>query len=439
MTALPSSPVLDTTADSGSARSSARIRPESAGFIVLLSALGGLTPLSIDMGLPALQAISHSLIVPPASAALTLSFFLIGFAFGPVVLGPISDRFGRRPVLLAGLSLFAVAGIGCALASSLSALLFWRLLEGIGAGAGSTLSLAIVRDLFDGATARVRLSYVGTIGSFAPMLAPTLGAIVLAFLGWRSIYGFLGTAGFALLATIYFGFKESHPNPDVTALQPKRIAANYARIFTNRICLGYALVVSFNFGSMFSYISSSPLVMMGVLGVSPTYYGWTFAATALGIMTGAFINGRLNRRGVPAATLLVAGLILSTLSALSLLAVSYSAHAAVQTILPLLVLNTFSIGFIGPNATQGVMQPLPDMAGVAAAVMGSMRMVVGATAGFIVAFLFDNKTAHAMAESMCLFSFAALTAYLAVVRVAERAAAVLKATSPAIEASQINA
>jgi DHA1 family bicyclomycin/chloramphenicol resistance-like MFS transporter len=399
---------------------SLHLRPDSVVFIVFLSALGGLTPLSIDMGLPALQTIGHSLDVAPASASLTLSFFVAGFAFGPMVLGPLSDRFGRRPILLVGLSTFAAAGLGCALAPSLDLLLVWRLLEGIGAGAGSTLALAIVRDLFDGATARARLSYVATIGSLAPMLAPTLGAIVLRFYGWRAIYGFLAMAGLILFLTAFFGFRESHRTADKNALQPGRLAANYARIFKNRDCLGYALIVALNFGCMFSYISSSPLVMMGVLGVSPTSYGWTFAATALGIMSGAFTNGRLSARGIRATTLLTIGLGLSAISSLSLLAISYSDWARVATILPILVLNTFAIGFVGPNATQGVMHPLPDIAGVASAVLGSMRMVVAASAGVIVSLLFDNRSAHAMAESMTLFSGASLLVYLSVVRRAER-------------------
>jgi DHA1 family bicyclomycin/chloramphenicol resistance-like MFS transporter len=407
-----------------------RIRPDSIVFIILLSALGGLTPLSIDMGLPALQAIGHSLQVSPASAALTLSLFLVGFAFGPVILGPLSDRFGRRPILLAGCSLFALAGIGCAVASSLPVLLFWRLLEGIGAGAGSTLSIAIVRDLFDGATARSRLSYVATVGSIAPMIAPTLGAIVLAWLGWRAIYGFLAAAGLLLFAAVLIGFAESHSKIDKAALHPGRLAANYERIFRNPKCLGYTLVAALNFGCMFSYISSSPLVMMGVLGVSPSHYGWTFAATALGIMAGAFINGRLNARGFSPSTLLNFGLGLSLISALSLLVISFTSAASVTTILPLLVVNTFSVGFIGPNATQGVMHPVPDIAGVASAVLGSMRMLTGALAGVIVAFLFDTHTAHAMSESMTFFSLASLAVYAGIVRRAERSA-----VRPVIESS----
>lgn len=397
-----------------------RLRPDSIAFIVFLSALGGLTPLSIDMGLPALQAISRTLQVSPASAALTLSLFLCGFAFGPVVLGPLSDRFGRRPILLAGCGLFALAGVGCALATSLPVLLIWRLLEGIGAGAGSTLSIAIVRDLFDGPTARSRLSYIATVGSIAPMIAPTLGAIVLGFLGWRSIYGFLAVAGLVLFGSVLVGFSESHPAIDASALHPIKLATNYARIFRHRVCLGYALVASLNFGCMFSYIASSPLVMMGVLGVSPTSYGWTFAATALGIMAGAFLNGRLNVRGFHASALLTFGLVLSVGSALGLLAISHTGAAYVATILPLLVVNTFSVGFIGPNATQGVMHPMPDIAGVASAVLGSMRMFTGALAGAIVSFIFDGHTAHAMADSMTLFSLASLVVYWIVVRAGER-------------------
>jgi DHA1 family bicyclomycin/chloramphenicol resistance-like MFS transporter len=401
-------------------RTAMRLRPESLGYIVFLSALGGITPLSIDMGLPALAAMGKSLHVTAASAGLTLSFFLGGFAFGPVILGPLSDRFGRRPVLLSGMGIFALAGIGCALATSLQALLLWRLLEGIGAGAGSTLSLAIVRDLFDGATARVRLSYVGTVGTVAPMIAPTLGGLVLAFAGWRSIYGFLALAGFLLLAAIAVGFKETHRGIDSTALQPRRLVENYARIFRNPITLGYTLVGALSFGCMFSYITSSPLVMIGVLGVSPTRYGLTFAATALGIMSGGFINGRLSRRRVAANTLLTFGLSLSLLSAVSLILVSHARLASITTILPLLVLNTFCAGFISPNAAQGALHPMPDIAGAASAVLNSTRMLAGAVAGLLASFFFDGRSAHAMAELMTLFSAASFVVYFGLVCPAER-------------------
>ena len=397
-----------------------RLRPESLAFLLFISALGGITPLSIDMGLPALEAIGRSLQIAPASAALTLSFFLVGFAFGPIVLGPLSDRFGRRPILLAGCALFVVAGIGCALTPSLPVLLFWRLLQGIGAGAGSTLSLAIVRDSFEGAAARAQLSYVSTVGAVAPMIAPILGAMVLALGGWRSIYGFLSVTGLALLLTVYFCFRETHHATDSTALHPRRLLANYARIFRNPISLGYTLVAALSFGCMFSYVSSSPLVMMSVLGVTPSAYGWTFAATAFGIMTGAFINGRLNTRGISGAALLQFGLTLSLATALVLLAISFSGYVSIATILPVLVLNTFCAGFIGANANHGVMHPMPDIAGVASAVLGSTRMLTGAAASVLISVIFDGHTAHAMAMAMTGFALASFAAYWLIVRVAER-------------------
>jgi DHA1 family bicyclomycin/chloramphenicol resistance-like MFS transporter len=398
------------------ARGAMHFRPASIAFIFFLSALGGITPLSIDTGLPALSAVGTSLHVPPSSAGLTLSFFLGGFAFGPVFLGPLSDRFGRRPVLLAGMSVFALAGIGCALASSLSVLLFWRLLAGIGAGAGSTLSLAIVRDLFDGAEARVRLSYVGTVATVAPMIAPTLGALILYYAGWRNIYGFLAFAGLLLLAAVFLGFKESHAAVDSSAIQPRRLIANYVRIFRHPVVLGYMLIGALSFGCMFSYITSSPLVMIGVLGVSPAFYGFTFAATALGIMGGAFVNGRLSARGVRGKTLLKVGLTASALSAVALVLVSHSPFVSLSSLLPLLVLNTFCGGLIGPNVAQGALHPMPEIAGATSAVLGSMRMLFGATAGILVSWLFDGHSAHAMTEMMGLFSITSLLVYHALVR-----------------------
>lgn len=401
-----------------------RIRPESFAFTLLLSALGGLTSLSIDMGLPALVIIGHGLHVSPSLVGLTLGVFLTGLALGPLVLGPISDKLGRRPVLLGGCVLFTVAGAGCAVAHSFPALLIWRFLAGAGAGVGSALSLAMVRDLFDGAVARVRLSYVSTVGTLAPMIAPALGGLVLVEAGWRAIYGLLAGVGAVLLVIVVVGLEETLDQPDSHALEMRQLLANYGHFLGNRLCLGYSLVGSLIFGCMFSYVSSSPLVMMGLLGVSPGRYGWTFAATALGIMAGAFVNGRLNKRGVPAATLLIVGLVALTLINFILVASVFCGWTCLGLILPLLVANAAAFGMIGPNATQGALHPMPDMAGIAAAIFGSARMLTGALASALTAYLVaafhESASGKVMAVSMVLFSIAALTAYLGLVRPAER-------------------
>ncbi|MEH1769534.1 multidrug effflux MFS transporter [Nostoc sp.] len=391
-----------------------RIRPNTLSFTVFLGALSALPPLSIDMGLPAFPTISEALRASSGSVGLTLSLFMLGFALAQLVFGPLSDRFGRKPVLLFGCGLFTLAGAACAVAPSIGSLIAWRLVQGAGAGAGMVMTLAIVRDLFEGATARAQLSYVNLVMSVAPMIAPTIGGIVLMVAGWRAIYGTLAIAGLLLVLSIV-GLSESIGHRDVNAIQPVRLIKNYGRILTNPICLGYALVNAFNFGCMFAYVAGSPLVMLKVFGVSTTTYGWLFASTAFGIMTGSFLNGRLSIRGVLPSRLLTVGLVTATASAIALVIVSVSGAAQVITLMPLLVVNTFCRGIISPNAMHGAIQPVPESAGVAAAVIGFMQMLAGAVASGLVAFLFDGHTAIAMSSVMAIFAIASFAAYFGLV------------------------
>src|SRR5215207_4839166 len=163
-----------------------RLRPHSPAFTILLGALVTLASFATDMGLPVLAATAASLGVTPADAALTLSVFLAGFALGPLAFGPLSDHFGRRPVLLVGCALFAVCGALAAFSTSLGALLAWRVAMGAGAGGCQVLVLAMVRDLFTGSEARVRQSYVNLASGVAPIIAPTLGVAVATQGGWRA-------------------------------------------------------------------------------------------------------------------------------------------------------------------------------------------------------------------------------------------------------------
>jgi MFS transporter, DHA1 family, multidrug resistance protein len=398
-----------------------RIRPNSLGFTLLLGALAALPPLAIDMGLPALAALGTSFNASSAATGLTLSLFMAGFAIAQLVFGPFSDRYGRRPILLVGCGVFALANLMCAIAPSMNALIVWRFIAGAGAGAATVLEMAIVRDLFEGSAARAQFSYINLVMSIAPMIAPTIGAGVLFIADWRSIYGVLAVAGFVLLITIAIGFGESIPRCDKTAIAPHRLVNSYLRVLSDRICVGYALVNGLSFGCLFAYVAGSPLVLIDVLGISTTVYGWVFASTALATMAGSFLNGRLSVRGVPPSRLLKVGLRLAVVSAIALLLVSISNNVRVVTLMPLLVLNTFCFGLIAPNAKHGALQPLPDVAGVAAAVLGFMQMLLGGTfASALVAFLYDGQTATAMTSVMTLFALAAISAYTTIVRPAEK-------------------
>ncbi|MFN6494855.1 MAG: multidrug effflux MFS transporter [Nostoc sp. DedQUE03] len=397
-----------------------RIKPNSLNFTILLGAIAALPPLSIDMGLPAFPKIGISLNASPGAVGLTLSLFMLGFAIAQLFFGPLSDRYGRRPILIIGCGLFTLAGAACALAPSIITLVAWRLIQGAGAGAGMVMTLAIVRDLFDGPVARAQLSYVNLVMGVAPMIAPTIGSFLLAIAGWRTIYGILAVGGLLLLLSVTLGLNESLANYDEDAIKPSRLIKNYRRILSNQICLGYVLVNALSFGCMFTYVAGSPLVLINVFKVPITIYAWLFASTAFGIMVGSFLNGRLSIRGVSPSRLLTFGLMTAVISSVALAIISISGAAQVITLMPLLVLNTFCLGIISPNAIHGAIQPLPEIAGVAAATVGFVQMFCGALASALVAFLYDGRTAIAMCSLMAVFAIASLIAYIGLARPAER-------------------
>ena len=388
-----------------------RFKPNSLGFTIILGVLAALLPLSIDMGLPGFPAIGSSLNASPASVGLTLSLFMAGYAISQLAFGPLSDRYGRKPVLLAGCGLFAFASAACAIAPSINALVAWRFFQGAGAGAGATLMLAMVRDLFEGATARVQLSYISLVINIAPIIAPTIGVGILAIANWRSIYGLLAVGGLILLLAIALGLDESIKSRDLNAIKPHRLIGNYLRVLNNRVFIGYALVDALSFGCLFAYVAASSLVMINVLGISTTTYGLIFALTGIGIVAGSFLSGLLNNRGVPSSRLLGFGLVISATSAITLVLVSMTGAAQLLTLLPLLIINTFCYGLIAPNAIHHALESVEDTAGSAAASIGFLEMLGGSLASVLVSFLFDGHTVNVMSEVMALFAIAALATY----------------------------
>ena len=394
--------------------------PKSAKFTLLLGALVTLASFATDMGLPVLAATALSLGVAPATAALTMSVFMAGFALGPLVMAPISDRFGRRRFLLAGCAAFALFGALGAFAGSLAALLLWRLIMGAGAGTVQVLVVATVRDNFSGAEARVRQSYVNLAAGMAPIVAPTLGVAIASVGGWRSIYAALSGAGVFLLALVALFLYDGDRTPMGRDLSVKGTLHNYARVLRHPISLGYSLVVALCFGCLFAYVSGSSLVLIGLMGVSQRTYGVLFAGTSLGLVAGSLINARLNRHGVSHRLLIRIGLCVITGVALALFALSFTTYLGPALIVSLIVISHVGHGIVRANAAQGALEPLPDIAGVAAAVITGLQMVVGAAASAVAAALFDGRTAIGMSATMSFCALGALSAYAFIVRPAER-------------------
>lgn len=394
--------------------------PDTLAFTVLLGTLGALPPLSIDMALPALSLIATTLHRSLPDVTLTLSLFMAGFATAQLFFGPLSDRFGRRPILIAGCALFSVASGVCAFASSLEMLLAARFVEGCGAGAGMVMVFAMVRDLFAGPAGRTKLSFVNIVLNVAPMIAPALGAGILFVLPWQAIYGVLGVGGAVLTLVLWFGLDETlkHPAPD--ALNAVRIVMNYAQVMRTRLCIGYILVNGLSFGCMFAYVTGSSFLMIQLLGLSATGYAITFACTALGIIGGSHLCGLLSKRRVAAVWPLTLGLAGTLLHSVGLLTLTLSGNIRLELLLPALVGCTFSFGLVTPNAAHGAMHALPRNAGVTGAALGFFQIALGSAGSALVAELSDGSTILSMSAVMAAFAAAAMLAYFWLVRPAER-------------------
>ena len=397
-----------------------RLNPHSLRFTLLLAALVTLASFATDMGLPVLAETAQSLRVTPATAALTMSVFMIGFAFGPLVIAPVSDRFGRRPIILIGCATYSVFGALGAFSTTLSALLAWRLLMGVGAGTAQVLVIATVRDLFTGREARTRQSYVNLAAGLAPMIAPTLGAWIASLGGWRAIYAVLAAGGLVLFVLAARHLAETAPRSDGTTLTFRGTFRNYGRVLSHPVTIGYALIVALCFGCLFAYVSGSSLVLIGVMGVSQQLYGLLFAVTSLGLVVGAFANARLNRHGVSHVVLISAGLCVIVAVACALLLLAATRHLSAPVLVSLVVLSFIGHGIVRPNAVQGALEPMPEIAGVAGAMLTGLQMIVGALASAIAATLFDGRSALAMTGTMAVCASAAGAVYAFVVRPGER-------------------
>ena len=386
-----------------------RVPRDSRLFIVLLASVVMLPSLSIDSCLASLTNIGSSLHVPPSAAALVLSLFMAGFGVGQATFGPLCDRFGRRPALLAGCVVFTVAAFGCGISPSIGSLVTWRFFQGIGAAAGPVISFAIVRDLFVGAAARKRFAYVGVVATLAPIIAPTLGGLISSWTGWRGVFYFLALGGVLLGAIIVLCLEESIARRDRQALFLGNISANCWRVISHRVCRTYVIIGGLSFGGLFAYVSGSAFVFIEIFKLDQRVFGALFALNALGIAIGAFAVARLINS--QPKQLISAGLAIALVASGILVLLTVRHALTPLSAMPFLMLNTFSIGIVSPNLVHGILEPVPEIAGVASSLFGSIRMIAGAISSELVAFCY-NGTPVAMTGVMLLFAVAAFGFWL---------------------------
>ena len=361
------------------------------------------------MGLPGIRLLQASLGANAVAGALTISLFFAGYGLAQLILGPLSDRIGRRPVLLGGMTLYTLAAAGAALAPSITVLLCCRFAQGLGAAGGTVLAFAIVRDVFSGAAGRAKLSTISMVFSIAPVIAPTLGGAMLLIGSWRAIYATMAGAGLLMTICAAIGLEESRrAGPQATGF--------YAPVLRQRRTLGYALASALNGSGILAFITGSPLVLMDGMGLSPQRFGVVFAIITAGILGGSWVNARLVRRHVPTVWPLGICLGLAVAAALGLCVVAALGRSSLESMVPLLLLTTFCRGVIAPNAIHAALEPVPNHAGAASAVIGSLGMLMGAFSGSIVGLLYPALGPGAMGVVMAGFASAALIVWLATER-----------------------
>lgn len=383
-----------------------RIAPKSRGFTVLLGLFAALPALSIDLSAPTLPLLPDALGTSRAVAGLTLSLFMVGFAAGQIGGGTLSDGQGRRPALLGGLAGFTIAGVACAMSLSGGALALSRLIQGFCAGVCSVVSFAMVQDLFDGNAARAKRSYVTTIFTAVPILAPALGSVLTDRFGWRSVHGLLAVAGALLLVITWIGVAESR-SPDLMPVPPIG-GGGTVRIWKDSpfVCLSVANALSY--GCIFAYIAGSPVVIIAQMGLSSAVFAAVFALTAIALAAGAWTSGRLSRRGIETTLLVNVSLLVAAGAALAMAAVALSGMAAGPIVVPLLMVILFTRGLIAPNMQHLAIERQRARAGAASAAVGVSQLMSGAIASAAVAVLLPVLGAGAVAYPMALLATAAL-------------------------------
>ncbi|MBA6413826.1 multidrug effflux MFS transporter [Parahaliea sp. F7430] len=366
------------------------LHPDSRWMLVLLAAMVSLGPLSIDMYLPAMPAMREALDTSVANIQLTLSAYLTGFAVFHLFCGPLADRFGRKPILIGGTAIFIIACIGCSLSTSVEQLIAFRLLQGLGACVGPTLSRAVTRDLFGPRRAAKALSIIAMLMALAPAVAPSLGSAMLIIFPWSSIFVFLAIYGLLMVYLVHYFLPESLPQRQ--SLHPLSIGRNYRELSVSPSFMVVALGCSLCYAAMMSYLAASGFVYLEMLGVPIQYFGLIFLTTVVGYFIGSASSAKLASH-FESDQVVRMGAILAASACLIMLTCSSIWPQSIWALMLPTMIYTASLGMVLPHAMNLALQPYPHMAGTASALFGFIQMGVSAAASGAVGLLLSDSPA----------------------------------------------
>lgn len=396
------------------------LRPGTFALTALLAALTAIGPLSTDMYLPSLPDIARALTASTAQVQLTISAYLIGFAVGQIIYGPISDRHGRKPVLLAALGLYSAATFICALSPSIDVLIAARALQALGGSGCIMVARAIVRDLYSGPRAGRELSVMGSVMALAPVVAPIVGGVLQTAFGWRSVFVTLVIAGVGGAIVIWLVLPETLRQKASEPVSPASMLRSYGIVVRHPAYLSYMALATGSYAGLFAWISGASFVLQNLYGLSPLDFGIAFALSAVGYLTGTNLATRFVMRlgldrtiGFGCGALAAGGLGMVASVALGF-------TSAFALVLPVAVYLA-GMGMVLPQSVAGAMTPFPERAGAASALFGFVQQSIAAMCGATVGALLGHD-AWPVAGAVAFMGVATLLLWAATRGIRGRAA-----------------
>lgn len=367
----------------------AAMAPRKPGLFVLVAATA-LAPVALNVFVPSLPGLRASLHIDYATAQLTLSIYLAAFAVAQLIIGPLSDRYGRRPVLLSGVALFVLASLGCALATSFEQLIAMRILQAAGGSSGIALARAVVRDMYDRDEAASKLGYVTMAMVVAPMVAPAIGGFLDQIGGWRTGFAFVAAFGAVVYVLSLAQMHETHHDRDGTA-GFVRLAHNSIILMRMPAFIGYSLNIAFSTATYLAFLAGAPFIVTDIIGGTPVDYGLYFIPVSIGYMFGNFLTGRLTMR-YGANRINIAGNLVSLTALGSLVSVILLDRLDLLTLFLPMALTSVGGGLIVPSGTTSAISVRPDIAGAGAGLTGFLQIGAGTLATLAVSVLHDGTT-----------------------------------------------
>lgn len=378
-------------------------------LVLLIGGMSALNPVAIDSFLPAVPEIAKELAVDPGTIGVTIGVYMLGTALGQLCYGPLSDRYGRKPLLIVGLTMYIGTGLAASFAPNIEMLSLARFGQGVGAACGRILAMAIVRDKYDRESAARLLSYMMAVSGVMPVIGPAVGSILIAHFAWPSVFMYMAVFALIVLAVSSLFLRETLAEKDLNAIKPFHLAVNFWTMLSNRQFLAYTAISSLSGAGLIAFLASVPDILINTLEQGTGGFSALFAILMIFNMAAAFTGGKLVMR-VGIDRLIATAMIFAALFAMVFFGL---AAADIMTVAAILIpFTTFKMcdAMIGPQATAGALSPFPEMAGAASSLIGFIRQMTGASAAILVG-VFDDGTTLPMGIGILVAGVGPLVIY----------------------------